>query len=160
MPLSKTICVDCNRAIGKGVALCTNKHHIAYYNNYRERFNSYRRKKRKINPYIWGDSIEYRRQRSKLRYRKDRGIIFKRLGNVCRCGISDVRCLQIDHINGGGVKETKEKGWGYYKYLLKLPEDILKIKYQILCANCNWIKRWDNGEQKISNWLLIKKSKR
>ena len=30
------------------------------------------------------------------------------LGNVCvRCGFSDPRALQIDHVNGNGLRETK-----------------------------------------------------
>jgi len=44
------------------------------------------------------------------------------LGGVCvRCGFSDIRALQIDHI---------------------------KNKYQLLCANCNWIKRYEDKEKR------------
>lgn len=75
--------------------------------------------------------------------------ILKRLGNKCiKCGITDFRVLQIDHINGGGVKEIKlyQRQSVYYKNLLKLSEYELKVKYQLLCANCNWIKRYENNE--------------
>lgn len=65
------------------------------------------------------------------------------LGAKCvRCGFTDVRALQIDHINGGGSVELK--GSCTHRQLLlirKNPE-----KYQILCANCNWIKRSENHE--------------
>lgn len=62
--------------------------------------------------------------------------------------IADKRCLQIDHVNGGGNEERKAKGngnWSFYLNILK------KIKagskdYQLLCANCNWIKRHINKE--------------
>lgn len=65
-------------------------------------------------------------------------------------GCSDVRCLQIDHVKGGGLKERKEIGAGnskYYKFVLT------KIKagskdYQLLCANCNWIKRIEDIKSK------------
>ena len=68
------------------------------------------------------------------------------LGGECvRCGFDDVRALQIDHVNGGGNKEVKKVTKHYYKYVL---EKIVagSVDYQLLCANCNWIKRVENGE--------------
>jgi hypothetical protein len=58
-------------------------------------------------------------------------------------GCSDIRALQIDHINGGGYKEFYLAGGSgnFYRELLNLPIDQLKSRYQMLCANCNWIKR-------------------
>ena len=70
------------------------------------------------------------------------------LGDKCvRCGFSDVRALQIDHINGGGKQEMKKFGTNIvmYQYYVKNPEEA-KQKLQILCANCNWIKRYENQE--------------
>jgi hypothetical protein len=67
-----------------------------------------------------------------------------------RCGITDVRVLQIDHINGGGSKERRNRrnrsGTLHYNVILKLTEDEARAKYQILCANCNWIKRFEQHE--------------
>ena len=63
---------------------------------------------------------------------------------VCRsCGYdADVRALQIDHVNGGGVKEHRKIGsQGISQRVLTHTED-----YQLLCANCNWIKRFDMDE--------------
>jgi hypothetical protein len=60
------------------------------------------------------------------------------------CGFTDRRALQLDHVLGGGTKERKEKRWSnasVYSDALKHPE-----KYQLLCANCNAIKRYENGE--------------
>ncbi len=66
------------------------------------------------------------------------------LGNKCkRCGFSDRRALQIDHLNGGGVKEKKLLGeYRMYKQVMNDTSN----KYQLLCANCNWIKRYENNE--------------
>lgn len=66
------------------------------------------------------------------------------LGNKCvKCGFADWRALQIDHINGGGHKERKAMGpFNYYKKVYNDTE----TKYQLLCANCNWIKRYENKE--------------
>ena len=71
---------------------------------------------------------------------------FEKLGGKCvHCGETDFRCLQIDHINGGGSKHFEQRG------TINLLSDVLKdpdakSKYQLLCANCNWKKRYDNKE--------------
>lgn len=71
------------------------------------------------------------------------------LGGKCvRCGFSDIRALQIDHINGGGYREIKDIS---SKTRLRLVVESVKnkeMKYQLLCANCNWIKRYEDKEKK------------
>jgi len=66
-----------------------------------------------------------------------------KLGGRCvRCGLEDVSVLQIDHINGGGRKEfnsTSPKA--YYRRIIETPD---KNKYQVLCANCNSIKKHED----------------
>lgn len=57
-----------------------------------------------------------------------------------KCGFDDRRALQIDHINGGGSKNRLTQV-GLRGDVKKYPE-----KYQVLCANCNWIKRCENKE--------------
>jgi hypothetical protein len=55
---------------------------------------------------------------------------------------SDVRALQIDHINGGGTKESKSIcRSSMYRNILSGAKG-----YQILCANCNQIKKSINNE--------------
>lgn len=74
------------------------------------------------------------------------------LGGRCiKCGFSDIRALQIDHVNGGGVKERKAITKMYYVVVQK---SILakENKYQLLCANCNWIKRFENNEVRKALW--------
>src|SRR3990167_1754197 len=65
------------------------------------------------------------------------------LGDKCViCGFNDARALQIDHINGGGAKENRElRTQGIYRRVLTGVAG-----YQLLCANCNWIKRSENNE--------------
>src|SRR5487761_1158780 len=101
-------------------------------------------------PRTW--SPEYRREfRKQLKLKA-----FSVLGNICcKCGVSDIRCLQLDHIYGGGTKEriisningkvinTKaDRTVCYYRWILKNPV-LAKEKFQLLCANCNWIKRYE-----------------
>lgn len=95
---------------------------------------------------------EIRRELSnlnKLKHRHEkRSQILALLGNRCvKCGYSDSRALQIDHIHGNGCKEIrkfKNEDY-YYSFVLKQLKSGSK-DYQCLCANCNWIKRSENGE--------------
>ena len=66
---------------------------------------------------------------------------FDALGNKCAaCGIEDWRVLQIDHIEFIG-KDRPKKLIDTYKDVVIHPE-----KYQILCANDNWIKKYEKRE--------------
>jgi hypothetical protein len=60
-------------------------------------------------------------------------------------GCTDRRCLQIDHVHGGGKKDRNGGAGRYGMYRKILASD---PAYQILCANCNWIKLAVNGEWK------------
>jgi len=75
-----------------------------------------------------------------------RSLIFEKYGLKCaECSYSDIRALQIDHINGGGnVEVRKLKRPLYYEKVLQDKKGL----YQILCANCNWIKRFENPKEK------------
>ena len=67
------------------------------------------------------------------------------LGSKCvRCGFSDHRALQIDHINGNGAAERNRKNGPNKIYQRVRKGNTTGL--QLLCANCNWIKKWENGE--------------
>lgn len=96
--------------------------------------------------------------RKRLREPNDevRTEILSLLGNRCsnpNCavigGMTDIRALQIDHINGGGRKEIEKfsSRYAYYKYVLEQLKAGSK-EYQCLCANCNWIKIHEKREFK------------
>jgi hypothetical protein len=73
------------------------------------------------------------------------------LGGCCKtCGNLDYRCLQIDHINGNGERDRNNfSAHTRYSWIVENQEDA-KNFYQILCANCNWIKRHENNEHRGS----------
>lgn len=75
-----------------------------------------------------------------------RNNIISKLGGVCiKCGFSDVRALQVDHIKGNGYAERKYMSHhtvGYYRAVMQDKGE----NYQLLCANCNWIKRYEQNE--------------
>jgi len=76
----------------------------------------------------------YRKLRQTLREQ-----IFIKLGDKCAlCGFADPRALHIDHIfNDGGEERKKLSQNSIYRKVLTDTEG----RYQILCANCNWIKK-------------------
>ena len=81
-------------------------------------------------------------------YINQKQIAYKLLGGKCsnpNClvpgGCVDWRCLQVDHINS---KEKKKGAWNTYKEVIKDP-----LKYQLLCSNCNWIKRYEKEESSL-----------
>lgn len=81
--------------------------------------------------------------------------VFARYSNndikCSKCGFTDLRALSIDHINGGGCihrKSIKPCSMGssmFYRWLKKndFPEGC-----QILCMNCQFIKRSENNEHR------------
>lgn len=77
-------------------------------------------------------------------------------GGACvRCGFSDVRALHIDHIDGGGKKERDAGRHGLFE-LWKITRDdplMARSTFQLLCANCNSIKRHEEYEFKYEAQL-------
>ena len=83
-------------------------------------------------------------KKTKTNTQNRRRRILESLGSICiRCGFADPRALQVDHISGNGRKhmEMFTSTRSYYSYVLRHPEE-----FQLLCANCNWIKRVENKE--------------
>lgn len=91
-------------------------------------------------------SIKESRLKYKSKLKED---IFNILGGkrCVRCGFTDERALQIDHINGRGNAERKNfnRPAVMRAYYRQHPEEAKK-KLQVLCANCNWIKRDEKHE--------------
>ncbi len=87
------------------------------------------------------------RERQRIWYLELKEKVFNLLGDKCvKCGFSDKRALQIDHVNGGGYQEIKNlSARQRYHNVLKSIE-LKDNKYQLLCANCNWIKRFTDKE--------------
>ena len=92
------------------------------------------------------------------RLAKHKYLVFQLLGNKCNnpnCPIPpeklDKRALQVDHINGGAYREGRKVNWKRQtqeRYYKEVYESTLagSKKYQLLCAYCNWIKRFENHE--------------
>lgn len=112
---------------------------IKYLSNPINRARSNETKKR----YMANHPELYRESTSRFQ-KKIRVLVIEKLGGSCRkCGFTDIRALQIDHIEGGGTKKNKKLDW-YKRYKVILNGDSKEV--QLLCANCNWIKRYENKE--------------
>ena len=75
-----------------------------------------------------------------------KNLVYDLLGGECEsCGMKDTRVLQVDHIDGGGAEERRTKN---YMGILRKIIETEGEGYQLLCANCNWIKRVEQGEHK------------
>ena len=75
--------------------------------------------------------------------------VFIKLGDKCAwCGFSDPRALQIDHVNNDGYEERKKsKSANHYMRMKRVLTDT-NGRYQILCANCNFIKKYEFMKKK------------
>ncbi len=62
------------------------------------------------------------------------------------CGESHFDFLTIDHINGGGYKHKKENKLAGNNFYVWLRNNCYPEGYQVLCMNCNWSKRLNNGK--------------
>lgn len=60
-----------------------------------------------------------------------------------KCGFSDVRALTIDHINGDGAEHRQTVKGSLYCWLHKRG---YPLGFQVLCMNCQFIKRTENQE--------------
>lgn len=70
----------------------------------------------------------------------------------CVCGFSDHRALQLDHIKGDGYAERRttlgRPTSQLVRTMIASNPLLVRQRYQLLCANCNWIKRYDKQEHK------------
>lgn len=80
------------------------------------------------------------------RKRRLRAQVLEALGGKCQeCGYNaDDRALQVDHKNGDGATARKFlHGEAILRKILNGAVD----DFQLLCANCNWIKMWEQKER-------------
>lgn len=81
---------------------------------------------------------------------KNRAAVIAHLGGLCvRCGFSDIRALQIDHVNGDGFMDRRTRN---AHTLYKAVRTDTQGRYQLLCANCNWIKMHEQREYRQMTW--------
>lgn len=125
-----------------------------------ERPEAYKKRLKRIHAWRKAQGPEYRQKEHKRHWPKVReqvllkkkiqrealrkDVIIKYGSRCVKCGFdSDLRILQIDHINGGGHREKQQLS--FMTRLKKVFADTQGL-YQVLCPNCNMIKFYDNNE--------------
>jgi len=79
------------------------------------------------------------------RRHKLRAQVLEKYGNRCAtCGFAVKRALEVDHIQGGGKSDRRQRHQDRTTWLREALKD--NSKYQLLCANCNRIKQFENKE--------------
>lgn len=91
-----------------------------------------------------------KQQLRRMNYSLDvKKICMENYGKFCPCGEQDIMVLTLDHVNDDGAKHRKElgkSGTGFYLHLRKnnFPQN---PPLQVLCMNCQYIKRLNLGKR-------------
>jgi hypothetical protein len=154
-------------------------YHAEYYKKYKERmkndplfamskrakkldyWNKRKKDKEFVRKHNESSRKSFKKRQSQPNYiscfQKNKLKVYELLGGAkCKnCGFDDTRALQVDHIfnNGNNELYILSGTYGIYKKIISMGEEA-KTEYQILCANCNWIRR--KPQHCISNGRKIK----
>jgi hypothetical protein len=89
------------------------------------------------------DTKKYMRVYGRAYVRKYKALAYEILGNKCVCcGETQQIFLSLDHIQNDGYIDRIKHGRRttyQYKEIIENPD---QKKYQLLCMNCNWAKRY------------------
>lgn len=121
------------------------RNRTVYMRDYYQRTRNKRLAYNKVYGAWYEKTPRIKQRRAELRDLR-RDFIFNTLGKVCvRCGFIDRRALQMDHIHGRNGEKRLGNIDNRYRFVRKFPDKAKEI-YQILCANCNFIKMSENHE--------------
>ena len=66
-------------------------------------------------------------------------------GSICKCcGETEMVFLSLDHINNDGAQDRKKHIGDHLYYWLRKEGFPDKHRFQVLCMNCQWGKRFNN----------------
>jgi len=122
------------------------KNKATYKRWYERNKTAIRKYKREMMRKLRAERPDHYRAQSRKSKAKLKSKVFDVYGRSCvRCGFADIRTLTLDHIRNNGAKERKAIGErGVYRRSLE-PEH--QQDYQILCMNCQFIKRVEAKRQ-------------
>ena len=142
----KTRCRECNVKLNDSNGYCPNG---SYSNGYickecKKRLDrETSAKRRSTNPEAFKKCVTKSKQKAKQ-------AVFSHYCNgdirCAKCGFDDMRALSIDHINGNGAKQKKELGGSGDKTYRWIKKNDYPPGFQVLCMNCQFIKRYENNE--------------
>lgn len=126
-------CKDCFNAYQRKSYLENHEEQLERHRKYRETHREQGRRKGRI---------YNQRMKSLVLFHYSSGV-----PTCAHCGFCDIRALSIDHINGGGSRHQREISNTIYRWLINndFPDG-----YQVLCMNCQFIKREEKNEYRAS----------
>ena len=136
----KVSCTSCSAPIYVGQRLCDScARRLRRYRNkpMRRRYlkhymRDYMRRWRKSHPRYYGDWGREARRKLRLEVMDGLG------GRHCaRCGCSDIRVLEINHVHGGGRREQRASGRDQMKMLRQIRRGDRPGEFEVLCKVCN-----------------------
>ena len=116
------------------------KSRAAYARWYEKNKVEAREKKRAVMKRLRAENPEKYNEQSRKAKVREKLKLFMMYGNKCqKCGFSDMRALSLDHKKNNGNEERKALGdRGVYR---RAKSSYMPDEYQILCMNCQFIKR-------------------
>ena len=119
---------------------------MAYRKWYEKNRDSVREYKKLVMRKLRSKNPEHYREQSRQAKYRLKEKVFNLYGRKCViCGFEDIRALTLDHVNNNGAEERKIIGErGVYRRALN---EKYKSEYQILCMNCQFIKRVEAKRQ-------------
>jgi len=75
-----------------------------------------------------------------------------KLGGVCVvCGITDIRILTINHLEGRNYRTTVDKGDKFYRKIVAGERDLKDL--EVRCYNCNALFEFEMGHRSVPDNL-------
>jgi len=106
---------------------------------------------REFNKVNYWKNIKYQHARGQIKCLQEKLDVLQVYSNgtmKCKhCGFDDVASLSIDHINNNGGKHRKKINSGTtYDWLVRNNFPGINTEYQVLCMNCQFIKKTNGGK--------------
>jgi len=116
-----------------------------YHKGYNQRPEVKERNRKYMREYMQRPKVKTYYEEYNQQYRQHlRKRFFEMYGGSCMCcGEKDIRFLTLDHVDGGGKEDRRERS--KYAILREALSDLNVDKYQILCYNCNLGRSINNG---------------
>lgn len=126
-------------------------HSVLYYAVHGEEVRAKAKERSRLRRLTVPEEVREQDRLTMLKWRRRNKLVvlshYGRDGNpICvKCGENRTVCLSIDHINGKGNLDRKQRGVGGHLYFSLIKEGF-PSGFQTLCMNCQWVKRFENNE--------------
>lgn len=133
--VEKSVCRDCNCAL---TADNTPKNYLKTHTYWCTDCRRMYLRRRAHSVELKEKMLEKQRSDRKVYMTKVKNDVFSAYGNKCAC-CDEIRreFLTIDHMDGNGCLQRKQRGWSGDRIYIWLRLNKFPDRFQILCMNCN-----------------------